>query len=204
MYPYILFYNISNFVCNFSSPSDIYIGPAQEGQAERIKGLKRSQIIGNHKEDLMSTKMENKPNSTFLYPGIRASLHAWILQNKANLISQFSILNSQFRSLRLRNKPIYPVYPVNPVKKIILRNEPISESRRSFQLRATQSPPPADSSLFPFSLYPLPFSFFTKRTQFPSRLCRITSPHAFPRHKSGLCPANSQKAGCRKPGAPLQ
>ena len=42
------------------------------------------------------------------------------LPNEANLISQFSILNSQFRSPRLRNEPIYPVYPVNPVKK---RNE---------------------------------------------------------------------------------
>jgi len=75
------------------------------------------------------------------------------MQNKPNLISQFSIPNSQFSSLRLRNKPIYPVNPINPVKNIILRNEPISESRRSFQLRVNQPPPPADSSLLPFSLY---------------------------------------------------
>jgi hypothetical protein len=48
---------------------------------------------------------------------------------------------------------LYPVHPVNPVKKIILQNEAISEGRRRFQLRVNQSPPPADSSLFPFPLY---------------------------------------------------
>ena len=72
--------------------------------------------------------------------------------NEANFISQFSILNSQFRSPRLRNEPNL-VNPVNSVKNIILRNKPISESRRSFQLRVNQPPPPADSSILPFSLY---------------------------------------------------
>ncbi len=120
------------------------------------------------------------------------------MQNKPNLISQFSIPNSQFSSLRLRNKPIYPANPINPVKNIILRNEPISESRRSFQLRVNQPPPPRIPHFCPF-----PFTFilvYQTNPISPSRLCRITSPRAFPRHKSGPHPAKrTQFSKCRLP-----
>jgi len=62
---------------------------------------------------------------------------------------------------------LYLVNIVNPVKNIILRNEPISESRRSFQLRVNQPPPLADSSILPFSLYL--FHFLLNKPNFPCR-----------------------------------
>ncbi|MEN6307056.1 MAG: hypothetical protein ABFD91_04800, partial [Anaerohalosphaeraceae bacterium] len=63
---------------------------------------------------LKGGKMKNKPNSTFLYPCILASVHSCYSPNEPNL--------SQAGSSKLEavspNEPIYPVHPVNPVKNM--------------------------------------------------------------------------------------
>ncbi|MGH2270580.1 hypothetical protein ACQ9LF_02150 [Anaerohalosphaeraceae bacterium U12dextr] len=106
-------------------------------------------------------------------------------------------MNNTQRQPNKQNKPIRPNRPS-------LANHPF---HLTFTMKhLTLTPPPAESAFFPFALYLFPF--LPNEPNFP--VCGYVGLRHTVR-SGGINPdrvrpnePNSQKAGCRKPGATLQ